>query len=183
MNEIQFREARPTDAVAIGAVHVVSWRESYAGLLPAEMLSNLSADQRAAMWAGVLADPAALGGTAIFVAEQGDAIVGFGSCCGQRDGALKSRGFGGEIGSIYVLQSHQRRGVGRTLISLMARRLLDQQYSAATLWVLRDNARARAVYDRLGGTLVSEREATYPHAILAEIAYGWRDLRPLIGQG
>ena len=132
------------------------------------------------MWSAVLNDPAAFGETGIFVAETGGQIVAFGACGGQRDGAQKEQGFVGEIGAIYVLRSHQRAGVGKSLMSLMARKLLDQGRGAATLWVLRENVAARTFYERLGGVLVGEREDELSGAKLKEVAYAWRDVSPLV---
>lgn len=180
MGAISFREAKPSDAAVLGALHVASWRETYAGLLPDPLLDGLSAEARSAMWGGILNDPAAVGGTAIFVAESEGEIVGFGACGRQRDEALKGQGFDGEVGAIYVRRSHQRAGVGQSLMSLMSRRLLDQGRRGAALWVLRENVSARTFYERLGGAVIGERSDEHAGAVLAEVAYGWSDLSPLV---
>jgi ribosomal protein S18 acetylase RimI-like enzyme len=177
---ISFREARSSDAAALGALHVASWRETYAGILPDELLAGLSAEARSGMWSAALNDSAGWDGTAIFVAEQEGRMVGFGACGGQRDEALKAQGFAGEIGAIYVLRIHQRAGLGKSLMSLMARKLLDRGLSAATLWVLRENVPARAFYERLGGVLVGQKDDEQSGTTLTEVAYGWRDLSSLL---
>jgi len=169
-----FREARPDDSAALGAVHVTSWRETYAGIVPEQLLAGLSEDERAAMWRTVLENPA-LG--SVFVAEAEGEIVGFGACGAQRDVELKSLGYEGEIGAIYVLRSHQGSGLGASLMRLMATRLLDKGRTAASLWVLSDNLPARAFYERLGGVLVGER--LEEQTGLSEVAYGWSDLEAL----
>lgn len=180
MGATSFREAKSSDAAALGALHVTSWRETYAGLLPNRLLNGLSAEERSGMWSAVLNDPANFGGTAIFVAESEGQIVGFGACGGQRDEALKDQGFVGEVGAIYVLRLHQRAGVGKSLMSLMARKLMDQGRRAATLWVLRENVSARTFYERLGGVLIGQREVEQSGAMLNEVAYGWNDLSGLV---
>lgn len=159
---------------------MASWRETYAGLLPDYLLDDLSAEERSDMWSALLDDPARFGGTAIFVAESGEQIVGFGACGAQRDAALNEQGFGGEVGAIYVRRSHQHAGVGKSLMSLMARKLLDQTRIAATLWVLRENISARTFYEGLGGVLVGEREEEQSGTKLTEVAYGWCDLSSLV---
>ena len=180
MGVISFREAKSSDAGRLGVLHVTSWRESYAGLLPGPILDGLSAEARSNMWRAILEDPAKYGGTGIFVAESDDKIVAFGACGDQRDPALKARGFDGEVGAIYVLQSHQRAGVGSSLMSLMAQSLLDHGRTAATLWVLRENASARLFYERLGGALASEKSDQLSGVTVFEVAYGWRDLFALV---
>ena len=132
------------------------------------------------MWSAVLSDPATFGGMTIFVAESEGEIVGFGACGSQRDEALKREGFDGEVGAIYVLRSHQRAGVGNSLMSLMSRKLLDEGRRAAALWVLRENVSARTFYERLGGAVVGERNDEESGAMLAEVAYGWSDLSALV---
>lgn len=179
MDAISFREARSSDAAVLGELHVASWRETYAGLLPARMLDELSVGFRSAMWSAVLHDPAAHGGTAVFVAERERGIVGFGACAGQRDEVLKQRGFDGEIGALYVLRAFQRAGIGGSLVRLMARRLLDQGRTAAALWVLRANAPAREFYEKLGGVPAGERMDERSGEGLSEVAYCWSELSHL----
>lgn len=135
-----FHEARLRDADGIGVVHVASWRETYAGILPDDFLQSLSAQQRASMWRGVLSERKVTEPWSIFVAENEREIVGFAACGKQRDQSLLERGFDCELGAIYVLQIHQREGIGSTLMRLMAQRLISDGYQAGTLWVLDRNA-------------------------------------------
>jgi len=179
---IEFRKATPRDAVAIGGLHVASWRETYAGLLPGELLDALSAEARAAMWSEVLSDPVTYAGTAVFVADSAGTIVGFGACGGQRDAVLARRGFHAEVGAFYILRSHQRQGLGRSLMNLMARHLLGHGWTAATLWVLRENGPARQFYEKLGGAIIGEREENQFGVSLSEVAYGWTDLSSVVRQ-
>ena len=179
MTAIRFREARPGDAAAIGALHVASWRETYAGLLPDAMLAALSAETRTAMWRRIIDEPDRFGNAAVFVAEEDGDILGFGSCGRQRDAALAAAGYGGEIGALYVLRAHQQRGAGRAIISALARALSDRGHAGASLWVLRENLPARRFYDALGGEVVGQRQEEQPGANFVELAYGWRDLSGL----
>ena len=168
------------DAAAIGALHVTSWRETYTGLLPQDMLAGLSADSRAAMWATVLDAPASPNGTRVYVAESAGEIVGFGACGGQRDDAMRDRGFAGEFGAIYILRSQQGAGMGRALMNLMARDLVARPMPSAGLWVLRENVGARSFYEGLGGTIIIERQVAEGDTTLHEVAYGWPDVARLI---
>ncbi|WP_094542339.1 hypothetical protein [Brucella grignonensis] len=63
------------DADKLGAVHVASWRETYAGILPDDMLAGLSIEMRSAMWAKILSDPSAFAETAVYVVEDDASIV------------------------------------------------------------------------------------------------------------
>ncbi len=155
-------------------VHIVSWRGTYPGLLPEPMLARLSIADEAIRWQRVLDRPRAWGGTIAFVAEQENEIVGYGSCGGQRTGPLRDAGFTGEVGELYVLRSAQRQGAGAGLMMAMADALADRGHRALSLWVLERNMAARRFYESLGGVLVAQKRGR-----IAELAYGWTDLRRL----
>lgn len=168
---MEFRNAVPDDAPALAALHVASWRETYHGLLPEAMLAGQSVTARADMWRMILQGPVAAGVANVFMALDKSSIVGFGACGPQRDPALQQLGFGGEIGALYILRSHQHRGAGRTIVSMAAAALASRAQTGMALWVLGGNVAARDFYERLGGSVVSTKDAPLP-----EIAYGWRDL-------
>ena len=178
MSAISFRPADLRDAKAIGLLHVVSWRETYGGILPDRLLEGLSAEARSDMWSSVLSGSA--GQAAVFVATRKSDIIGFGACGGQRDAALKEKGFDAEIGALYVLKVYQRAGIGMTLMRLMAASLLSAGHRAGCAWVLRENVQAREFYERLSGVLVGERVEEFPDTTMVEFAYGWSDLASLM---
>lgn len=179
MADLMLRKANRVDAAELGALHVASWHETYTGILPDEMLAGLSVDARTAMWSKILGSPDELGCAAVFVAEDNGRVIGFGSCGKQREDSLTHKGFSGEFSAIYVLHSHQGRGVGRSILAAMANELSAVGHKAACLWVLRQNAPARAFYEKLGGIVVDEKIEERPNATLIEDAYGWRDLLSL----
>ncbi|MFT3966975.1 MAG: GNAT family N-acetyltransferase [Sphingobium sp.] len=181
MGRVTLREAVEGDAAELGSLHVASWHETYRGILPDELLAGLSADSRAAMWRKILCGRQASGSTALFIAEDGDGMIGFGCCGEQRDETLGQAGFSGEISAIYILRSHQNAGVGRSLMAAMSRALLARGHRSASLWVLHENDRARAFYEAMGGMIVGEKVDERPGATLVEVAYGWRDLTRLGG--
>jgi ribosomal protein S18 acetylase RimI-like enzyme len=171
MSAIQIREALIDDALAIAKVHVASWREAYAGVLPDSMLARLSVDERAASWARILS-----GGTWTHVAEAAGEVVGFAAACPQRTNDLRAAGFDGEISAIYLLKSHQGAGAGRAMLAAGAGALRRRGFQSAALWVLRDNGRARRFYERLGADYLTEKAEQRPEARIFEVAYGWSDL-------
>ena len=180
VDTIKLRAAIQSDASAIGALHVGAGRETYPGILPDEMLAELSVATRAMMWSNVLGDLEAFNAASVVVAKEGGDLVGFGSCARQRNRALAEKGFSGEIGAIYVLRSHQHQGIGRALMSALCRQLLAAGHIAVSLWVLRENIPARAFYDGLGGEIIGEKMDEPPDGTLVELAYGWSDLSGLI---
>jgi ribosomal protein S18 acetylase RimI-like enzyme len=168
-----FRRATAADAKALGALHVASWREAYGGLLPAAMLCGLDAAQRAQRWTAILAEE---GEGATLLLEDAGGLAGFASVGPQRDAGLAARGYQGELLALYVLRRVQRLGVGSALLRAGAAHLRTHGYSAAALWVLRDNAPARAFYRATGATILATREERRQDASLHEVAMGWDNL-------
>ena len=116
-------------------------------------------------------------GSAVHLAERDGAIVGFGSSGPQRDASLPHSG---EIYAIYVLQSAQRRGVGRALMATLARDLLAHDHASGALWVLEGNLPARRFYETLGGQEIARREERRDGFTDVGVAYGWSDLKILL---
>lgn len=174
------RAATAGDVRAMGEVHVASWRETYAGVMPDPVLAGLSVERRTEWWRNILTRPEDFAGTSVFLAERDGELIGFSSCGEQRSPELSGRGFTGEITAIYVLRAAQRKGAGSVLMAAVAQALLDRGHQAAGLWLLRKNTPARRFYERLGGQPVGQREADESGTTLVEIAYGWRDLNRLL---
>jgi ribosomal protein S18 acetylase RimI-like enzyme len=178
----QIRIATIDDALALASMHVASWRETYAGLLPDKMLSSLSVEARAAAWTKIMQEQATEHSTVVYLAEHEGAIIGFGSCGAQRTENLKDKNYDGEVSGIYLLREFQKRKIGARLLRAMTSNLIRRGFSAAALWVLRDNLRARRFYEHFGGVVIAEREDVRDAAVLVELAYGWRDLKELNGR-
>jgi ribosomal protein S18 acetylase RimI-like enzyme len=174
---IAIRTAVPADAPRIAQTHVACWRETYAGMLPDEALAALSVADRTALWERIITQSSST--TTTFVVDQGDGIAAFGACGVQRDADLARRGFAGEVSSIYVLASAQKRGVGAALMRAMSAALTTRGLVGMSLWVLRENAIARRFYDRLGGQVLGERTERRPFGEIVEVSYGWPDLQRL----
>ena len=169
------RLATDADVLPMAKVHIVSWRETYPGMLPNPMLERLSIADEAIRWQRLLDHPHAWGGAVAFVADQQGSVVGYGSCGEQRTLFLRDRGFTGEISELYVLRCAQRQGAGSGLMKAMAGALLQRGHHGVSLWVLAANRVAHRFYESLGGTPIAEKRAG-----LDEVAYGWTDLRRLL---
>jgi GNAT superfamily N-acetyltransferase len=169
------RAATDADVLAMAKVHIVSWRETYPGMLPEPMLARMSIAHEAIRWQRMLDRPRRWGGAIAFVAEQDGTVVGYGSCGEQRTQLLHEHGFTGEVGELYVLRSAQRLGAGSGLMQAMASALLGRDHRAISLWVLEQNSAARRFYERIGGRPIAKKSGR-----LEEIAYGWSDLERLV---
>ena len=173
---MHIREADLNDAGAIARVHVDSWRTTYAGIVPDEQLiSQLSYDGRERMWRKSLGDSSRRGFVYVAEEERGE-VVGFAAGGPERNG---DPFYQGEIYAIYLLKEFQRRGIGRRLALVSARKMIEAGQKSMLVWVLSKNP-SRGFYEALGGELLSEKPIEVGGAKLTEVAYGWKDLRVLL---
>jgi ribosomal protein S18 acetylase RimI-like enzyme len=168
------RRAVVADAAGIALVHVDTWRSTYRGIVPDEHLLNLSYERSQRMWEKILSDPR---GTMIVAEDVPGHVVGFANCGPARD----NRDFDGELYAIYVLQSMQGRGVGKTLVLSAAEDLRARGFVSMLVWVLDQNPFKR-FYERLGGEQVGSKDIVVGGKTLKELGYGWRSLDSLIAR-
>lgn len=171
------RDACIEDSPAIARVHIDSWRTTYKGIVPSEVLENLSYQERQELWHDRLADQNQRGCILVAQEDHGD-ILGFASGGQERTGKY---GYDGELYAIYILENHQRQGIGTSLTRGIAKYLYQEGYTSMLVWVLAENP-SRNFYQRLGGEEVAEQGITIGAAELSEIAYGWHDLSMLVKQ-
>jgi RimJ/RimL family protein N-acetyltransferase len=142
--EVDIRSATPADADRIARVHIDSWREAYADVVPADYLAALDVDRRAEEWRQHLSD---LGrGSSVWVAQEGDQVLGFASLGPSTDEDADRTTL--EIHAIYLEPSAWGQGVARELMRTVLASV--QPGVVVTLWVLDANERARHFYRRNG---------------------------------
>ena len=173
---ISIRAALSDEASRLAEVHDRCWRATYREMMPAAVIERFTVARRAAMWQRML--NASVETRCAYVAEDTDAgIVG---CAWGGPEESSDPSYRSEISGIYLLPAYQRRGVGRALLQVVARCLLQQGYPSLLLWALTENHRARRFYEALGGALLREREVAMDGGTIREVAYGWPDIRRLI---
>lgn len=171
------RQGKAEDAAQIARVHVESWQTTYRGMLPDELLDNLSCERRRVFWLDIINEAAA--DKVLLVAED-DAgqVVGFVSGGPAHPGFAER--YHCELQSIYLLASAQGQGLGRELVEAFAQWATDHGYQSMLLWTLAENTKTRAFYEHMGGTLIAESELTVGSHVKDTVAYGWPDLTVLV---
>jgi GNAT superfamily N-acetyltransferase len=170
---MRIRKAKPRDAHAIAGVHVESWKTTYPGIIAQSYIDGLKVEDGVARWQERLSQA---DGPAVFVAEDEAGIFGFAA-----GGTIMHPvdGFDGELGAIYLLASHQRKGAGAALVRRIAAALRERGFRNMVVWVLKANP-ARGFYERMGGVLVAEQGIEIGGVTLPEVAYGWKDVSALV---
>lgn len=167
---IEVRRAAVANADAIADVHARSWPSTYRGLLPDRLIADVVAgrDRRAAAFRELLADESSP--QRIWVAIDGDAVVGMAMWTPSRDeDATESTA---DLEAMYLDPEVIGQGLGRTLMQRVVDDIAQAGFTEATLWVLDTNDRARRFYEAAGwradgASKVEER----PAGKLSEVRY------------
>ncbi|GHJ44458.1 N-acetyltransferase [Catellatospora sp. TT07R-123] len=141
MPPLSLRPAVPADGPAIAAIQLAAWRATYGRLNPA-LVDGLDLDRTSANWARAAADPA----RRLRLAESGATAVGY-----ALSGPAESGPDGtGEIDAVYLLPTAQGQGGGRLLVEDALLGLGEAGHGECVVWVVEQNAGARAFYERVG---------------------------------
>lgn len=147
---VLIREPRPADVEALAALHISTWRETYAHALPADFFDDAALEQRRQLWTRITAEPRP--DRAAVVAEIDGAVVGF---------AVAGPPLSDEVDPprpvqlymIYLAAARHGTGAGQAMLDAV---LGDRP---AYLWVMKDNPRAQAFYRRNGFELDGTEQA------------------------
>ncbi len=131
------RLARTSDVDDVARVQVAAWRAAYAGVLPAEVLDALDADEIAWEWGRALLQP---GPHRLLVALDSAGGVAGAAAVGP-SGDPDAQG-AGEISLLVVDPQHWREGHGSRLLQASVDHLVAGGHREAVAWVpLADEAR------------------------------------------
>ncbi len=126
------RRATVDDAEALAGIQVDSWRRAYRGLVPEAFLDAFTVESRWVRWMEKLQSR-----------ESETYVTDGGFCTIVRPARDASAPL--ELVALYVAPTRWREGIGTSLLDVVVPR--DEDVS---LWVFRDNTRARAFYEAQG---------------------------------
>ena len=120
-------------------VHWQTWREAYDDLLPAEFQETMTLE-RCRFFSQKYSENT-------LIAIDGLKVIGFISYVNFRDETIQA----GEIIALYVLKDYYGKGIAQKLMKEALTTL--EQFSEIFLWVLKENKRAIAFYQKMGFTV------------------------------
>lgn len=153
--------AAQEDWGAVSRIYEESWKFAYRGIVPDSYLDAIPAGR----WVTAGAQP----GRQHLVLADGPRLLGTCSVSPSRSELFPGYG---ELVSLYLLPCAMGKGFGRRLLAAGLALLARQGYREAFLWVLEENRRARAFYERAGLVQAGQRTSTrLGGATLWETAY------------
>jgi ribosomal protein S18 acetylase RimI-like enzyme len=168
---ITYRTATPTDATAIARLHARSWQENYRGSWKDEFLDHEVIPNRLEVWKKRFERPNEQ--QYVLLAEDQGNLCGF--ACTFLD---YDPHWGAFMDNLHVSSSHQRKGIGQTLMRKSIERIIQHDpASKLYLWVLQANESAIRFYEKNGGKRVEETLYNNPDGGQSPIfRYVWDDL-------
>ncbi len=132
-SDVSVRTAWPDDAAALAQVQVRAWRESYAALLPGEVLADLDAEAIAEQWRRSMVKPGDARNRVLVALERaslrGFAVTGP-SPDPDADGVAD-----GEVVELVVDPGARGAGHGSRLLQACADTLRADRFTHARIWV------------------------------------------------
>lgn len=134
----------PEEIEGKSLVHWQTWREAYDDLLPADFQETMTLE-KCRFFSQKYPENT-------LIAMDGKKVVGFISYGNYRDEIIQA----GEIIALYVLKDYYGKGVSKQLMH--AAFVALNQFSKIYLWVLKDNKRAIAFYQKMGFTFDGQEQ-------------------------
>lgn len=152
---VQIRRAKIGDEKALARIQTESWRAAFAGIVPAELLTQCTSLERAErMYARLLAERRGNG----YILE----LDGKAHCIAWLD-AAKSEDLPGaaELRCIHSLPDNWRRGYGSRMMERVLADVKAAGYETIVLWVFVRNERAIRFYEAHGFTASGKRQDAF----------------------
>ena len=169
---MKIRKASEEDVIGISRVYVDGWKTTYRGLVPRDYLDGLSYEEAEQKWLNFLNTT---NEPFIYVAiSEKNNIVGFAS-----GRIIDNENFGGELYALYLLDDCRGLGVGRQLVSSIAKHFKEIGITSLMVWVMERNKSGIGFYERMGGRQYLRRKSEFGGTVVDDVAYGWKDVSVL----
>lgn len=162
---IDVRPARASDAAQLAEAYSVSWREAYAGIIPAITLERMIVRRSARWWRDVLSR------RAVLVLDVDAMVAGYSSFAPARGAAQAGAA---EVQELYLRPEYQGIGLGVRLFAATLRRIRSRGYGRVLVRALAENDRANNFYVRHGGRLVARTDESLGGRMLPCLWYEFR---------
>ena len=151
MKNITYRIAEEKDCYEIAKLKGEVWNTTYRGIYSDEVLDNYDVERNKQTFEGIVSSPK----IALYVAADGDKIVGFISCGEPYRPFLHYKQ---DIGLLYILKEYQKMGIGKKLFSIAKDIIKNNGYDEFFVSVNKYNKNAIDFYIAMGGSIIHTDE-------------------------
>jgi len=161
------------DLKGLARVHYESWKTTYSGIFSEETLTNRTYEKVLNNWRPRLENKNEKYQCFLAETDEGE-IVAFAECGVERTNKFPIEG---ELYTLYILESFQRKGIGTMLFKRVIEHLLSHNINSVLAWVIKENE-SRKFYERHGGGVIDEQ--LIGDTGILEMAYAWKNIHDFI---
>ena len=155
MDNITIRKGVYEDIPSIVDIKINGWKIAYKGIIDDEFLNSMKKETHIKRMQDNYKK------TNIVVAQVNNKVVGF---CRYLDNNSFSENIENadcEIIALYVLPELKRQGIGTKMFNYVKRELKAKNKNHMVIWCLKENKNSKKFYEKMGGTIVAEKQATF----------------------
>ena len=161
------------DAAEIARVHIEAERQTYGALMPSYLEHASGIDGRTWLWRYAL-EAGSLQACRVLLAVDASATP-----AGFISGSLPWNTLNARLNAIYVLEQHQRTGIGSRLLAAFASELHARGVQTMTCVVPAGNTRAREFFEWSGGCEVEGNSPPYETTV-EMVTLVWNNVEQLV---
>ena len=178
MSQYSIRKAGEGDVEALAYLHTMGHKASHVGSARDAYIDAITVDENIENWTRWFKKGEA---DDVYIAEDSDGkpygYVWFGPLKTPPPGMSPIRPlYTREIYGLYTLESSWGSGLGAQLMVFAFETMKQQKHSSVCLWVLKNNKRANAFYQKMGGERCGKMKSTRGEANVVESCFGWRKI-------
>lgn len=143
------------DADALAGIQILSFRQTYKGILPDDYLNRLDAEAIRQDFIQKISDPEKL----LVIAHNGDSIAGYAYISAQR---MEELPFSAELIELYLHPAYTGKGIGKQIFQHITAVLADRGWTSFNVWALCANKGACGFYEAMGGMKLIEGGIYWP---------------------
>ena len=164
---MKIRTATKADLPEIASLHIQSWRNAYAEVLPKDFLGDPIEREFTRYWHDI-----DLGDEDVVMVAEDDDLLGFIAVwCRPTP----------YIDNLHVKPSLRSKGIGSALLISAVEELLARGHKTAYLWVFTRNQKAVRFYERMGGIVAEKAPQDIFGYSIPSLKIQWKDLATLKG--
>lgn len=159
-----------TDSERIAFINISTWRTTYRGIFPDEILDGMKEEKYIEKWNRIIFLQQENDDATTFVCEVDGHLVGYG--CGMKLGNEK---YDSELTALYILKEFQRQHIGKELVQRIVHFLKDRGAQSMIIWMAKGNP-AEHFYSKLGGKPLEHRIDEMAGSEYEDIGFVYDDL-------
>ena len=167
MKDIVIRNVREEDISTIADIQINGWKSAYIGIIDNSYLLSIDKKEKISKLHKNYMQ------NGFIVAEIDKVIVGFCRYIGNNSFSLEIEDADCEISALYVRPDLKYNGIGTKLFQYVVEEFKSQKKRKMILWCFKDNEPSKRFYEKMGGTIIDEKQTILGGKYYAEVCFSY----------